>query len=337
MSRRVYVNEAFRPQRISGQQRYAQEISARLPADYVRVAPGRFWAANAVRTWLWTLLVLPLHTWRGVLVSMTARAPWYHPRHVVVVHDLFVIEHPEWFSRIYYWTHAPLLRLQLQTARALVAVSEPVAEQVRRLRPDLEVAVAPNAPSEVFTRAAGEDTEPLARHDLVPGSYFLVVGNLEPRKNLARLAAAYGLLTDAQRAAAPLVVVGGGASIYQSHEIEWPPGARLLGYVDDPDLACLYAHSRAVVFPSLAEGFGLPIVEAIAAGAAHLLLSDIPVFRWIASDSATYFSPTSTESVHATLASTLHGEGTTKPPRSSRTLTWDDSAAALADVTRQAG
>ena len=87
------------------------------------------------------------------------------------------------------------------------------------------------------------------------------------------------------------MVVGGGASIYQSDEIAWPTGSRLLGYVDDADLASLYAHSRAVVFPSLAEGFGLPIVEAVAAGATRLLLSDIPVFRWIVGDSASYFDP----------------------------------------------
>ncbi len=58
---------------------------------------------------------------------MTSRAPLWSRRHVIVVHDLFAIEHPEWYSRSYYLTHAPLLRAQIRTAAAVIAVSEPVA------------------------------------------------------------------------------------------------------------------------------------------------------------------------------------------------------------------
>ena len=329
--RRVYVNEAFRPQRVSGQQRYAHEISARLPPEFVHVAPGTFWSRSSIRTWLWTLTILPLRTWRGVLISMTARSPWYHPRHVLVVHDLFVIDHPEWFSRSYYWTHAPLLRFQLRTARALIAVSAPVAEQVQGLGARA-VAVAPNAPSTVFVRDASDAEEVLHRHGLARDHYLLVVGNLEPRKNLSRLAAAYGMLAAEERSELPLVVVGGDAAIFQSTEIRWPEGTRHLGYVEDSELRVLYANSRAIVFPSLAEGFGLPIVEAVAAGATRLLLSDIPVFRWIAGEFASYFSPESVESLYETLATQTRArtDVPTVSPEVMSSFTWDSSAERLA-------
>lgn len=288
----VYVNEAFRPQRISGQQRYATEISDRLPLDVQRVRPGPFWSASALRTWLWVQTVLPLRTWRGVLISLTARAPLWHPRHLLVIHDLFVIEHPEWFSKKFALTHAPLLRFQLRTAKAFAAVSEPVAEQVRARRPGVPVVVAPNAPSDVFKQPS-DDQSVLEEYGLTAGTYLMVVGNLDPRKNLPTLAEAYGALDADERAAMPLVVVGGSADIYRQSPIDWPTGTVVTGYVSDEDLRNLYRYSLAVVFPSLAEGFGLPIVEAAAAGAPKLLVSDIPVFRWVCREKAGYVEPDS--------------------------------------------
>ncbi len=63
------------------------------------------------------------------------------------------------------------------------------------------------------------------------------------------------------------MVVGGGAAIYRTEELNWPDGAVDAGYVTDEELAQLYRGARSVVFVSKAEGFGLPIVEAAAAGA----------------------------------------------------------------------
>ena len=197
-ARKVYVNCAFVHQRVTGQQRYAHEITARLPADWHRVAPGGIWAQSPALTWLWTLFALPWITRRGVLLSLTSRAPLWHPRHVLTVHDLFVLEHPEWYSASYVRTHAPLLRWQLRTARRLVAVSEPVAEQIAGTlgrRP----AVAPNASSAVFEDSEAWDHDAPTRRGLGSGRYFVVVGNQEPRKNLATLAAAYARLSEAER------------------------------------------------------------------------------------------------------------------------------------------
>lgn len=336
MSRTVYVNEAFRPQRVSGQQRYASEISNRLPASFRRVAPGKFWSGSRLRTWLWVQTVLPIRTCRGVLVSLTARGPLWHPRHVLVVHDLFVIEHAEWFSRRFQLTHAPLLRFQLATARCLVAVSVPVADQLGRRSLKGTVVVAPNAPSEVFgdgaKREAGRGV--LGRFGLEPGRYVLVVGNLDPRKNLLRLAEAYGSLSAEQRSEMPLVVVGGSADIFRKSTLEWPSGTVVTEYVDDVALGTLYAKSMAFVFPSLAEGFGLPIVEAVVAGAPRLLVSDIPVFRWICGVGAAYVDATSVED----LATALHADRIERiPPPDPAIMArfdWPRSAATLAEAAR---
>jgi glycosyltransferase involved in cell wall biosynthesis len=335
-NRTVYVNEAFRPQRVSGQQRYAREVGDRLPEHFVRLRPDKFWAKSKLRTWLWVQTVLPIRSVGGVLISMTARAPLWHPRQLLVVHDLFVIDHPEWFSRKYHLTHAPLQRFQMRTAKALAAVSEPVADEVRPASDahGIPVVVAPNAASDVFT-SSGDlgDVDVLDRLGLRVDSFLITVGNIEPRKNLARLAAAYGTLPDPVRMRVPLVVVGGSADVFKDASLDWPAGTVIAGFVSDAELRALYAQSRAVVFPSLAEGFGLPLVEAAAAGTKHLLVSDIPVFRWICGAGARYFDPRSP----IALAEALHeitGEEHDVPAveLDPARFSWDRSAATVADV-----
>lgn len=290
----AYVNRSYHGQRLTGQQRYAEEIARRLaPADRFRdLRPSGWWLRSKALVWAWVQLVLPLRAGPRVVLSMTSRAPLWCRRHVIVVHDLFVLEHPEWFSRLYYWSHAPLLRAQIRTAVAVVAVSEPVATQLRAMGRE-DVVVAPNSPSEVFARPDAASADLVTREGLVPGSFFLAVGSRDPRKNLAGLARAYALLSEDERRAHPLVLVGGGASIYRQEDIAWPTGTIEVGYVDDDELRRLYRDARSVVFVSLAEGFGLPLVEAAAAGTQSLLISDIEVFRWICGDQAQYVDPTS--------------------------------------------
>ena len=290
---RIVVNGAFRPQRVTGQQRYAREIADRLVAAGAReVRPGGFWAGSSVRTWLWSLLVLPVRTRRDVLISLTARAPLWHRRHVVAVHDLFVLTNPEWYSRKYVWSHVPMLRLQLRWSGAVVAVSQPVADQVAESTHTGPITLAPNAPSSLFADAAPSDSV-LDRLGLTAGRFVLAIGSLDPRKNLARLAAAWSRVPEEERLACPLAIVGGDAAIYASADIAWPTGTVVAGYVSDAELAGLYGAARGVVFVSLAEGFGLPIVEAAAAGVDRFVLSDIEVFHWIAGDAAVYVDPLS--------------------------------------------
>lgn len=329
---RVVVNQSYAGQRVSGQQRYAAEISARLPDDFVRVRPRGRWAGSTGRVWAWIQLVLPLLARSSVLLSMTARAPLWSPRQVVVVHDLFVLEHPEWFSRSYVLTHAPLLRAQIRAARGVVAVSQPVADQVAALRREV-VPVAPNAPSDVFTAPDPSPSQVLEERGIRPGTFFLAVGNRDPRKNLSGLAAAYALLSDAEREQHPLVLVGGGAGVFRDEAISWPAGTVDSGYVDDDELRRLYRDAGAVVFVSLAEGFGLPLVEAAAAGATSFVISDLPVFRWICGDGARYVDPLDAGDVARGMREGVEG------PRSVSLdlarFSWDKSAAVVEETCRR--
>ncbi|WP_375422745.1 glycosyltransferase family 4 protein [uncultured Friedmanniella sp.] len=323
--RSVLVNQSYAMQRVTGQQRYATEIASRLLADdgFDGIQPNAGWSRTPIRVWMWVMAALPVRAGASVLLSMTARAPLWQRRHVLVVHDLFVLTNPEWFSRRYYWTHAPLLRLQLRTAAALVAVSQPVADELAGYA--ATVHVAPNAPSEVFAaEGAPAVDDALRMRGLTSGRYFLTVGSMDPRKNLPTLAQAYARLSEDDRRAHPLVVVGGGSAVFRDQDIEWPAEVVDAGYVTDEELRQLYQGSLAVVFPSLAEGFGLPLVEAAAAGAPCLVISDIPVFRWVCGEAAHYVDPGDPASVAAGLEEAMR-----RPRRQLVDLerfSWDRSA-----------
>jgi glycosyltransferase involved in cell wall biosynthesis len=315
------VNGAFRPQRISGQQRYATEIAAQLagrPGVTELSLPAR--ATGRLAAWSWVQTGLPLAAAGRPLLSLTGRAPAVCRAHVVTVHDLFPIEHPQWYRPAYARVHAALLRHHLRHAGLIVTVSEPVAEQIRQRTGRADVVVAPNAPSEVFSAGAGAGDPPADR--LVEAllrrrgcaqlgqreGFLLSVASMDPRKNLARLVRAHGRLPAPLRHAYPLLLVGGSWDLFRGGELPPAEDVAQLGYVEDGELAALYREASAVVFPSLAEGFGLPAVEAAAAGA-RLALSDIDVLRWTCGSDADYFDPASVESITDALVHVLTAPG----------------------------
>lgn len=129
----------------------------------------------------------------------------------------------------------------------------------------------------------------------IPELFALHVGTLEPRKNISSLLACWRLLRD-QMSAVPTLVLCGRFG-WKTQELEAEVAAaeeegwlRHLGYVPEDELARLYVQASVVVFPSLYEGFGLPAVEAMAAGT-PLVCSDIPVLHEVAGDAALFASP----------------------------------------------
>jgi glycosyltransferase involved in cell wall biosynthesis len=204
-------------------------------------------AATAARDAVWYPLGIARAARRlDVLHCTTLRGPLRsHVPVVVTIHDLALLRHPDAFRA---W-HRTTGRLALRAARsadAIVAVSEFTRDEIVELLgvPAERIRVVPNGIEPVFS------TEGPA----TPRDYVLAVGTLEPRKNLTRVVEA------ARLAGVELRVVGaegwGGVAV---------PG--WVGRVSDEELAALYRGARCVVYASLYEGFGLPILEAMASGA----------------------------------------------------------------------
>lgn len=133
--------------------------------------------------------------------------------------------------------------------------------------------VAPPAASEIYRPLGEEVTQhDIRKYDLATHRYLLTVGTLEPRKNLRTIIAAYARLTASERSKTPLVVVGhkgwGNLQLPTETDRLFQEGSlRFLGAVSDDELRSLYEGALGLLFPSVYEGFGMPVVEALACGA----------------------------------------------------------------------
>jgi glycosyltransferase involved in cell wall biosynthesis len=131
--------------------------------------------------------------------------------------------------------------------------------------------------------------------------YFLFVGTLEPRKNLRRLLIAFACLPEAVRAANLLVIAGGrgwgGVNVAgYLKELRLERHVVITGYVGDAQLSTLYAHARFLVMPSLYEGFGLPLVEAMSFGV-PVLTSNTSSMPEVAGDAGLLIDPLDEKSI----------------------------------------
>jgi glycosyltransferase involved in cell wall biosynthesis len=172
------------------------------------------------------------------------------------VHDLVPLRHPEWVQGRTRRMHTAKYRNAARTCDLVFANSAFTARDVVELLgvPEERVRVALPGVDEVFTHVA-------ERADLGAG-YVLTVATLEPRKNLAALVEAHALL---RRDDLLLAVVG--AEGWGEQPALDRPGVVRLGYVDDEELARLYRGAAVFAYPSRFEGFGLPVIEAMACGA----------------------------------------------------------------------
>jgi len=254
-----------------GVERVVGELVARLPAlapdRYRMLAPPPALAHRAGHAW--EQLALPAIARRSrVLFCPGNTAPLAGRRNAVFVHDLAPLVEPEWYSRPYRaWHH---LQLYAVAARAELAItpSEFVRGQLADrlgMSPERTVAV----PLGVDARfAAAGDPLPLRRRlGLADRPYVLAVGTATARKNLGLLDAIAPRLAES---GLDVAIAGGSRDYMPSGPGPAPnrsgPVARRLGYVPEPDLPALYAGAAVLALPSRYEGFGLPCLEAMAAG-----------------------------------------------------------------------
>ena len=249
----------------------------------------------------WEQAILPLLLRR--LRIDVLHSPHHHtplaarlPR-VVTFHDVTFLLLPSRYPPVRRLYMAGVTRAAARVADAIVTPSRTVQRDVTgRLGVPAERVVAiPEAAGPQFMPI--EDERTLARvrqqHQL-PSRYILSVGSLEPGKNRARLIEAYARLCS-EGVECPLVIVGQPAWRYEGdHELVRQLGldglVRFLGYVPDDDLPVLYSAATFLAFPSLYEGFGLPVLEAMACGT-PVVTSDISAPAEVAGNAALLVDP----------------------------------------------
>ena len=221
---------------------------------------------------------------------------------VVTIHDLSFLHHPEWYSR----TEALRFRLTVpwtaRRAKRILTVSEHARKDIIETLgvAPAKVSFSYNRLRPMFSpRPPHEIARVLARLD-IDQPYVLTVGNLQPRKNGARLIEAW---TNLRRSAPDffprLVIVGRKAWIFDpifaaARESEFARDVIFTDYVPDGELPALLSGASVFAYPSLFEGFGYPPVEAMACGA-PVLTSDVTALPEVCGDAAVYVNP---ENVH---------------------------------------
>lgn len=296
----------------------------------------------------WTLPVELLRhkPWPSLLHSVDHVAPRWGPwRSVVTLHDLAFLLYPATHtpaSRAYYAATGESVR----RAERVIAVSQRTAsDAVRLLGVDpARIRVVHEAAAPGFSPRPLAALAPLAERlgfDARP--YILFVGTLEPRKNVALLLEAFALLR--RRLDAQLLIVGGRGwldePIFAAHTASGVgDAARFLGGLGEDDLAVLYSHAGVFALPSLYEGFGLPVLEAMACGA-PVVCSNAGPLPEVAGDAAVFLKPEdpnvwATTMLDVLTRSALSGELQRRGFARAQDFSWDRAAHATREVYREA-
>jgi glycosyltransferase involved in cell wall biosynthesis len=235
--------------------------------------------------------------------------PLIHPPSVVTIHDLGYHAFPE--------AHTARRRLELQlttrwslrAARRVIAISQATRDDlVRHYNADpARIAVVHHGLAAGFrpVEDGAQVAAAAARHGL-RGPYFLYVGTLQPRKNLARLIEAYAAATAGMAEPRPLLAIAGrrgwlsAAIERRAAELGVAERVRFLGYLPEADLPALLSGALAFLFPSLYEGFGMPVLEAMACGA-PVLTSSSSSLPEVAGDAALLVDPRDTGAIAAAI------------------------------------
>ena len=217
---------------------------------------------------------------------------------VATLHDAIPLSRPEWARPRQRAAKNFFMRAAAQWADAVITVSEAMVPEVVeqfRIPPERITVIRNGVGAQWFQRIPIEMRRTmLARYGLEPG-FFLTVGTLQPRKNLARLLKAYRALPDRIRSDHRLVIVGRMGwgvdellpeirAAQAAGEVHW------LDYVPEAELRAIFQSALALVFPSLYEGFGLPVVEAFASGT-PVITSSVSALPEVAGDAALQVEP----------------------------------------------
>lgn len=300
---KVIINGRFYSQRITGVQRYARELVAQLDLlcdtgeiELALPAGVQSPVFKNIRTvlvgrrqgvvWEQTEFSRYVRKQKAVSLNLCNSAP-LRGQKIVCIHDVKIRAYPEFFSWKFRMWYSFLFRNFTKKARAILTVSEFSKQEIIRYYHcnSADIHVIYNAWQHYDRVIASEDA--MLRYGLQNKNYVFSLGSLEPNKNLK------WIIEVAKNNPEMIFAVGGGINqnVFSHADIELPANVRLLGYLGDADAKCLMKNCSAFLFPSFYEGFGIPPLEAIVAGAENVIVSDIPVMHELFGDAVIYIDP----------------------------------------------
>jgi glycosyltransferase involved in cell wall biosynthesis len=323
----IFINGRFLTMTITGVQRYAQELFRALDEVLLDIFPGEAapivcfvppgcsenprWKKIDLRVVgkntgnLWEQIDLPWNAQAGLLFSPANIGPYLHPNQVVTIHDASVFAFPRAYSLAFRMKYRLIYPRMAKVARKIITVSQfSRKELVRYCRfPEERIEVIAHGCEHLSRLVADESI--LDRCGIRKRSYLLGVGSWSLHKNFDALIKAFQLLG---RDDLSLVLVGGEFKhIFRSSEKEIPANTIYLRNVRDNELQALYQNAVSLVFPSIYEGFGLPVLEAMSAGC-PVICSHASSLPEVGGEAALYFDPHNVQELSDRMRSLLDSD-----------------------------
>jgi len=333
----IYINARWLLNTPSGVERYAYQITKALHeigAQIVLICPKHGLIHNAYntdgltivrygigRSHFWEQLILPwffLTKNNYLLLSLMGLGSILIPHKGITIHDLSFLHDPSWFSRNYYIFYKYMMPLAIRTSKHIFTVSQFSKNEILHYYPWIDDQKITLAPCAVDTSLFTPSNQPRER-------FVLAVSSIDPRKNFQRLIKA---LNNTQ---IHLKIVGNSGRVFSSIDLPHSSNITFLGHVDDQHLLQLYHQASVFIFPSLYEGFGLPLLEAMAAGC-PVVAADIPVMHEVCGNAAVYCNPTDETDMYRAILQVLTSSSAEQSAmiedgyKNVKRFTWESSA-----------
>lgn len=301
----IIINGRFLTQGITGVQRFAHEIVRELdnivnPGEYKIIAPKNIIykelkyknieieTCGTLTGHLWEQIELPFYVKKnkGKLLNLCNTAPIINPG-IVVIHDIQTKVHPEFFSKKFAIWYNILNYFNIKNAEKIITVSEFSKNEIIKYYEVSKDKIEVIYNGWQHMDRIKQDDSILDKVNVKNQEYILGVSSMNPNKNFKYILGLAKLHPEYR-----FVIVGKkNSNIFKDGSIEELKNLIWTGYVSDEELKSLYANSKAFIFPSFYEGFGIPPLEAIACGCKNIFVSNTSCLPEILEDKVYYINP----------------------------------------------
>jgi len=335
MSSKIICNTRNINAPLTGVQRYTQALLHRAPENVAKISPSR--PLSGITGHLWEQCMLPLHAHHKILWSPANTGPLSVKNQVITIHDLSTIDHPEWFNYQFSNWYQFLLPKLVNRVAHIITISNFTKQRLieRYAVEEKRISVIYNGVDNSFTSQDSSVIENMRKQLSIPSkNYLLAIGSLEKRKNLERQLLAWRTIQNHVPEDLWLVLLGGGlqtSDIFRQIKLQGiPERVHIMGRVPEKLLSPLYAGALIFLYLSMYEGFGLPVLEAMASGT-PVVTSNSSALPEVTRGSAISVDPYCEEEISSALLTLIHDESlraslSIKGQSNVRNFSWDKSA-----------